>query len=306
MFEYEVFEDFKDLVANAPKRPRSLIDDNPRGAKTAWWPSQLTSCRRRLVYDMVDGSDWDPSLNDEFTFAMGAAFEEVMGKKFKESKIYLGEEEGFSYQDERLAYPFRGRVDFIVELPGVDFMVPVELKTTASSQWDDKEYGPMKFYGSSSKPKTYNVAQLNLYMHKMDVPWGILCYLNKDTSEWQVYKVMRSEELQEAVVQHHIKAEAELEIKREDPDYIPPAVYLDDDGDEFEIKDVAITTYKVTRKGQFTAGDVKKDKYDKPNGKIGFPCIWPNKTGGWSSCDYFFRCWEGKLEELDLTEEDFK
>lgn len=291
--KYEVFEDFRTLLENTPRRPRSIIDSSEY-TKEKHWPSQLTSCRRQLYYDFTDRLDWNTTLHDEFTFSIGAAFEKKMGEIFKNANIYLGDEEPFTHKDERLRMPFSGRVDYVIDWEGQ--MIPVELKTTNHKNYKDSDYGTISFPGAGSKPKTQNFMQLNLYMMKMGVEWGILCYLNKNTGEYQFYKCYRSEEDYDKVVNHLKKLEEDI-----DNNVVSSKVYLDDDGEEFEIKDLAITTYKVSREGKFEKGQIRPDRYDKKNGKVGFPCIrFDKEVGHWKPCQYFERCWTDKLEELGL------
>jgi len=308
MFEYTKFDPVVEFLRTAEKRPRSIIDDTPY-QKAAHWPSGLTNCIRKQAWDFTIGSEWNPSLNDDFTFAIGHAFEEVIVKRFKGVQAFLGEEESFTLKDERLKYPINGRVDIIVKLPPEldkeQLMRPVELKTMNSNQWEDKEYGPMKFAGASSKPKLYHVAQLTIYLKKMNVDWGLMCYANKNSSEIMIYKIDFSQEFYDFIINYLAEVESEVMKVREDESYIPRATTITDDFEVVDINDVPLTLYKRNT-ALNEIGDPKLDKMNKDEGIFKFPCVWQDaNTKKLKTCDYFGKCYSDKLKELDLTMDDF-
>lgn len=315
MTKYERFTNLEDVfnLRDRVKEKRGLLgDEKTKWTRQAHYPSSLRACKRQLVLDWLGESEEPPNFNSLITFGFGAAFENVIVKEFKDLDFYLGDEESFKLHDDRLEHPFSGRIDVLVkldeEMDPKQLMRPVELKTMAGGQFEKTEYGgyggrqPIVFEGGKTKPKSYHLDQLTVYLRKMNLDWGLLIYANKDNSDYCVYKVYYDQNRYDAIVDYCREIE-ELVLKARETGELPPGNMIEDDGSIVEITAPALT---VGKRGEL-AGKPKMDKMNKSAGIVKFPCIWQNGTSGRiATCRFFEKCHGAHLEELGLTMEDLK
>ena len=164
--------------------PKKMIDDYlfslmGKERRTGGWihPSGIGFCFRGMFYDKQDiaGEELSRPENRKL-MGVGTAIHEMYQKWMQEA---VGEVDKDVYEDELPAryrgFQVSGRIDGVFKL--YDWVW--EIKTVSE-----------KAYARLSKPREKDLYQLHIYMWIMDIPRGVLHYINRNTGEDMEFRIL--------------------------------------------------------------------------------------------------------------------
>lgn len=156
------------------------------------------------------------SSNVRRIFDNGSHLEDRMASYFKKMGILIGREIRVTCDDP----PISGRADFLLTHPEYSKVV-IELKSI-----NDKGFSSLR-----GKPKKDHMLQLQLYLHLMQIDYGIVLYENKNDQQIKAYEVERSDKIWQTIVKKCQKIQNMEELPRgcTGPPWCPCKTYSEDD-----------------------------------------------------------------------------
>ncbi len=155
----------------------SLGGPQRKNREGVFYPSMLGSYCMRLLYLAYNGL-LPPSVIDDNVqriFDNGNYLEERMSSYFTNLEILLDREvEAKSDQP-----PISGRADFLLKHQDYD-KIGLELKSI-----NDKGFEALK-----TRPKREHTVQLQIYLHILDLPYGVVLYENKNNQKLKAFGML--------------------------------------------------------------------------------------------------------------------
>lgn len=152
-----------------------------------FYPSMLGSYCLRLLYLAYNGLLPERTIDDNLQriFDNGSFLEERMETYFNKMGILL-EREVEAKSD---TPPMSGRADFILKHKDYD-RVALELKSI-----NDKGFEALK-----TRPKREHTIQLQIYLHILQLPYGIVLYENKNNQKLKAFGMLPDEGIWNQIV----------------------------------------------------------------------------------------------------------
>lgn len=130
-------------------------------------------CKRRLYFEKSIGIKEEFPFSTRLAFSIGHAVHAMLQAWVED----MGTMDGFPRSSRGAEskvhseqHNARGSVDDIIVFPGSDIEVPIDYKTIASRQFE-----------MLKEPKAAHIAQIRVYLDLLDLPEGILLYIEKDS-----------------------------------------------------------------------------------------------------------------------------
>ena len=193
MNDWGVIGYIKKWLAISPHAGVYEVDDRPYKSRSAsrkrmhFHPSSdCMKCERQLYFERDDSTPLPPDNIDsglQAIFKTGSAMHSMVQAWFGAMSTLDGfpvlveaerRIEGGCFE----GYGVGGYIDAVVRLPGSDADIPVEIKTCND-----------RVFSTLSSPKPEHKMQLGCYLAWMGAPYGIVLYINKNTSEMKEFKV---------------------------------------------------------------------------------------------------------------------
>ena len=190
----------KPRVKNQDRWFLKTLDDvlgysRPWEAKQRFYPSMLGNPCDRYLYYAYHGGLSNQEVNPQLQriFDTGGSLEQRMEKYLRKAGLFLAAEQTLKFETP----PISGRYDFLIRYKDADRAI-VELKSINAKGFDLL----------IDSPKPDHVIQLQIYLNIIGLDNGIVVYENKNDQELKAFKVQKSIECWEAVLERCIRIQS--------------------------------------------------------------------------------------------------